>query len=169
MRGLYSFTSERLWYRSIRESDTDILVSWRSNPSVIRYYYNPNPVTKETHLSWYHNCYLNDHSRIDFLALDKTVPVGFVALTHMDLKKHICEINYTIGNPDYTGCGLSVEMINAVCGFGNTEFQIYEFIAEIHRDNMASQRSALSAGFTITDSKSVFRTYRKRYCLWPPM
>lgn len=169
MRGEYSFVSERLKYRSIQESDTDILALWRSNPAIIKYYYNPNPITREAHLDWYKNSYLNDTSRLDFLVLDKTNPVGFAALTHIDLEKHVCEINYTIGTPDYTGCGLSVEMINAVCGFGYTEFQLSEFIAMIHKDNTVSHRAALSAGFLLTNSDNTFWAYRRRIDLWLPM
>lgn len=161
MRGEYVFQSDRLAYRSIREEDTDILVSWRSNLSIIKYYRNQNSLTKKEHLEWYRERYLEDSRRLDLLARDGDVSVGFVALMHMDLEKSTAEVNYTIGNMDYRGRGLSVEMINAICDFGHEIFHISKFKAEIHKENHVSRRAAESAGFWLVGSEGAFLDYRK--------
>ena len=162
MKSIYKFTSKHLQYRTIQEEDSEILVSWRSDLSLIRYYRNSSPITMEMHQSWFQNRYNSDNARWDFMAFDGLVPVGFVALLHMDFDKKIAEINYTIGNKDYTGRSLSVEMIQSLCDFGKSVFGIQEFIAEIHRDNVVSQKSAVSSGFILEDTKGNFWKYRRR-------
>ncbi len=45
MKNKYKFTSKHLQYRTIEEEDAIILVSWRSNLDLIRYYRNSSPIT----------------------------------------------------------------------------------------------------------------------------
>lgn len=162
MKETYCFKSEHFQYHSIEEKDTDILVLWRSDVELIKYYYNHFPITRELHLDWYTNNYLLDNRRIDFIAFDKKDPVGFVALTQINYEQYSTEINYTIGNRSYKGKHLGVEMINAICEFGRKEFQLKEFIAMIHKDNLASQKTALSSGFELIDNQDIYWKYRKK-------
>lgn len=161
MKGDYAFHSCRLAYRSIREEDAGILVLWRSDSRIIKYYRSQKPLTEQEHLAWYRDRYLEDASRLDMLVLDGQVPVGFAALVHMDFDAGAAEINYTIGNMDYTGRGLGREMINAVCRFGYGEFGISKFRAVIHKENHASRRAAQSAGFVPARLEGIFLDYRK--------
>ena len=147
MKKAYHYQSEHFRYDSIQAEDADALVGWRSNPNIVKYYCSPLPVTKESHLDWFYNIYLKDSSRFDFIVSDGENLVGFVALMHIDYEAKSAEVNYTIGNPDYTGCHLSPEMINAVLNFGNREFNLCNFTAVIHKENIVSQKAVLSAGF----------------------
>lgn len=161
MKKEWYFESERLQYRSIQLGDTETLVSWRSRPDRIRYYCNPVPITREAHMEWFRNSYLKDPSRADFLVSDRDTAVGFVALLHMDQSAGRSEISYTIGNTDYTGRRLSMEMIRALCLFGKETFKLKVFTARIHRDNISSRKAAVSAGFSLKDSSEIFWEYRK--------
>lgn len=169
MKKMYHYQSEHFRYDSIRVEDTEALVEWRSNPDIIKYYSTPLPVTRESHLNWFYKTYLKDDRRFDFIVSDGEIQVGFVALMYIDYEAKAAEVNYTIGNPDYTGRRLSPEMINALLKFGNSEFGLREFTAAIHKENIASQKAILSAGFCLEDESGIFWKYGKKVEEWLPM
>lgn len=156
------FSEIHLTLREITEKDTDVLVDWRSDPTIIQYFYNPKPVTCEAHLHWFYEVYLKDKCRYDFLVLDGLTPVGFAALTHIDFNRKSCEISYTIGNIQYRGRGLGKKIIELVVALGCDRFGITEFIAEVHKENIPSQKAALSAGFYLKYKKETFWTYERK-------
>lgn len=166
MKNKYKFTSKHLQYRTIEEEDSIILVSWRSNLDLIRYYRNSSPITMEMHQNWFQHIYESDYTRWDFMVFDGKIPVGFVALIHINLSRRTAEVNYTIGNKDYIGRGFSTEMIQSLCDFGKNVFGVGEFVAEIHKDNIASQKAAISSGFALEDTEDKFWKYRKRISGW---
>ena len=155
----YKFSSEHFAYRPIREADAAILVSWRSDIEINRYYKNKNKITMQSHLEWYRKSYLSDDGRLDWVVWDGETPVGFVALTHIDNEKEHCETNYTIGNHSYRHRGFGVEILNAVVEFGREKFRIKRFVAEVHINNIASQITALKSGFVEDKNENEFKKF----------
>ena len=155
----YEFSSDHFAYRPIREEDADVLVSWRSDKDIIQYYKNNLPITLESHLKWYRGSYLPDDRRLDWVVWDGETPVGFVALTHIDNEKQKCEVNYTIGNLSYRHRGFGAEILNAVVKFGREKFGINRFVAEVHINNVASQRTAEKSGFVEDQCANGFKKF----------
>lgn len=158
----YSFKDDFFSYRTITEDDAEIIVRWRSNPEIIRYYCNTVPVSMESHLEWYRNKYLINDSRYDFLIFHNDIPIGFSALTDIDFCEKSALLNYTIGNFEYRGKGLSEKIIGSMLEFGNKEFNIKNFIAVIHKENIMSQHSAASQGFVLYNKSKTFYEYRRK-------
>ena len=150
----YSFSSVRFLYHCITEQDTDTLVMWRSRPDVIRYFRSPIPITRESHLQWYQEQYLTDKNRYDFIVRDVEEPVGFVALIREDSQSATAEIN-----PNYRGFHYGKELICGIVRFGYEMFGITRFTAIVHRDNIPSQKAAVSSGFRLKDNSGDFWTY----------
>ena len=159
MKKEYFFSSQRLIYRTITESDAKQMSIWRSDYRIIRYFKNPVKVSESDQLKWFNNIYLHDLSRFDFLVLCDDNPVGFVSLS--GIQNCIAEVGYAIGNPLYHNKGLSKEMIGAICKFGSLVFDIKEFIAVIHRDNIASIKAASSVGFCQKSVSGDFLIYKR--------
>ena len=141
-----SFESERLLFREIRASDAEVIVRWRSNPEIYRYYISPNPVTLRSHLEWYEGLYLNDLTRIDYIVTEKEsmTPIGVTGISRLIDKS--CEIGYTIGEASFQGKGYGTESILAV----RNEYikkGIEVFYAIIHVNNIASIKAAEKSGF----------------------
>lgn len=147
----YNFEYDCLSFRAISLYDTDNIVRWRSDEEIIKYYYNPIPITKESHIKWFNDIYLNTSSRYDFIVILDEMPIGFTSILNIDFNSKSAEISYTIGELAARGKGLGVKMLSAMVEFGFEEFSIKQFIAGIRKDNAASIKTAISAGFECTD------------------
>ena len=159
MKKEYYFSSQRLTFRTITEFDARQISIWRSDSRIIRYFKNPIKVSESDQLKWYNNTYLQDLSRFEFLVLCDGNPLGFVSLS--DIHNGIGEVGYAIGDSSYRNKGYSKEMIGAICKFGSIEFSIKEFIAVIHRDNIASIKAAASVGFCYESESNDFFVYKR--------
>lgn len=154
MKKEYEFSSERLFFRTIKESDSKQISVWRSDDRIIRFFKNPTSVSEIEQINWYNNSYLNDYSRYDFIVFYDDNPVGFVSLT--DIHNDTAEVGYAIGEVSFQKKKLSKEMIEAICSFGSKEFNISRFAAIVHRNNIASIKAASSAGFSIEGEEGDF-------------
>lgn len=157
------FSSERLIYVPLNEELNDFVIQWRSAPEIVKYYRNQNPITREEHLNWYYTQYLNDPLRYDWIVFAEKEAVGFVALSNINNTQKSCEISYTIGNKSYRNRHLSEEMIFAIMNQGKKLFCLQTFYAEIHKDNIVSQKAAERCGFHFVQEIDCFRQYIRRY------
>ena len=158
-----SFKSERLIYRGISEIDYDFLVKWRSNPELIKYFRNPKPITKEQHVDWYHNTYLKDLLRFDFMVIEKesNARIGYVGVKDSDEQDSSFEVFYMIGETDFQRQGFASEATKTMM----KRMLIDGFLtayAEIHKDNNASINMIRKIGFTeISVSKGFVKFLKK--------
>lgn len=158
----YIFFSERLKYRTINASDSKLISNWRSDWDIIQYYKNPVKVSYEAQIKWYNERYLTDSTRIDFIVSYNDIPIGFVAL--ININDDTAEVSYTIGEKNYKNKRFSKEMIESICCFGSDKLGINSFVAEIHGNNLPSQKAAESAGFGIYKEVGEFYCYIREGC-----
>jgi RimJ/RimL family protein N-acetyltransferase len=157
------FESERLFYRGINELDSDCLVKWRSNPELIKYFRNPTPITRENHINWYENLYLNNLSRYDFIIIEKISnrKIGTIGVSFIDYEKDACEISYMIAEFDFQRKGFASEAILAIMSKMNEE-KVCNFYVEIHKDNVASIQVCKKLGFAkSSECKDFFTIFTK--------
>jgi len=158
-----TFSSERLYFRGINENDTGTLISWRSDPKMIRYFRRTKPITKEGHEQWYINVYSQAHDRFDFIVIEKKAKkaIGTVGVSHIDYKKSSCEISYMIADPDYQRKGYAVEAISTMMGMMMRE-NVFKFFAEVHEKNIASRRTIEKLNFIYCREKLPFIIYYRQ-------
>jgi len=146
-----SFESERLLYRGINELDTECLVRWRSEPELIRFFRNPEPITLRSHLEWFSNSYMKNDFRFDFIIFEKSSErcIGTVGVSAIDLSAGACEISYMIAEFDFRRKGFAQEAVSAMMGKMIRE-NIRTFFAEIHKDNLASINMVRKLGFSFS-------------------
>jgi RimJ/RimL family protein N-acetyltransferase len=108
----------------------------------------PVILTSQLQLDWYHNSYLNDDGRIDFLICEKDGerPIGIVGVKKLDYSEHKGEISYMIGEPAARGKGYATESVRALGALLN-ENGITALYAEIHKSNMKSKAVVTKNGF----------------------
>ena len=157
-----SFESERLLYREINEQDADLIVKWRSNPEVFRFFRNPIPITHENHKRWYENSYLNDMSRYDYIMSEKdsNLRIGCVGASNINNSDKSFEIFYFIGELGFQGRGLACEAVAAL-----VEKMYYKgneiTYAEIHRENIASIKIIQKLHFSVHSESESFILFKK--------
>lgn len=154
MRKNDAFSSERLHFRGISLEDTDCLVKWRSDPDVIRYYYDPTPITEQSHLRWYSQHYLGDEGRFDFIVTEKASgrKIGFVSIKDICRETRSGEISYSIAEKDFQKKGYAKEAILALMAYLQPD--VTTIYAVVHHENTASIHTAEAAGFLLDDSST---------------
>ena len=134
----YKFDSERLLYRGVEKRDASILVNWRSDSEIIRYFVDATPISMNEHLRWFEK-YQLDETRYDFMIIHKEEQkeIGFVGVNHID-GQH-CFINYTIADRDCRRHGYAVEAVMALCNCFHKE-GLHCFLSKVHKDNISSRK-----------------------------
>jgi len=151
------FESDRLLYKGIDEDDTDILVKWRSDPELIRYFRNSEPITILSHMDWYRNSYLGNEKRFDYIIIDKISgsKIGTVGASNIDFIKASCEISYMIAESDCRRKGFAHEAITAMTSKMREE-KVNVFYAEIHCENTASVSLIKKLGWALDSQRGDF-------------
>ena len=150
------FSSERLAYRGIAESDAELIVSWRSNPDNYRYFLSAKPISLDDHLTWFKG-YLEDDTRYDFMILDGSgSPIGTCGLSHIGGGS--CEVSYMIGDRAARGRGYAREAVRRLVDLAFNEFGLRSVIATVLPENEASIAVVEGVGFR--ESAVVYRLDR---------
>lgn len=152
--------TERLLLCEIKESDTPLIVKWRSCPEIYQYFLSQKPLTEEDHINWYYNCYLKDNNRIDFMAVRKETgkPVGLFNIKQNAKYRKCGEIGYLL-EKDAQGKGYAKEGVKRIMVFAKDEWKCEEFIFHIHEENSASRILAHRLGFTECRREGRFVVY----------
>ena len=103
--------SERLRFTEITEKDAENIVAWRSDPNVYQYFVFAHKITLEEHLKWYNERYLQDDTRVDYIAcLQNTEePIGVFGIKKVDGES--AEVNYLL-KPVAQGKGYAKEAVS---------------------------------------------------------
>lgn len=155
--------TERLLLREIRETDTSLIVKWRSDPQVYQYFLSPRPITREEHLNWYYNCYKGNSNRIDFMAVEKESgrEKGVFNIKRDFSNSQNAEIGYLL-DKCAQGKGYAQEVIRKLMVFAKNEWKCDKIIFLIHEENKASQVLADKLGYAMTGRKGKFMIYQKK-------
>lgn len=102
------FYSQTIKLREIRESDLEIMCSWKNNPKNYEYFYELKPIMLSQHKSWIEKIN-QDPSEIMFAIsrMDGNDSfLGFVGFQHIDLRNRKAEWGrLLIGDPKNAGLG----------------------------------------------------------------
>lgn len=152
----FSFKSERLRFRGIKESDAETIVAWRSNPANYRFFFNAKPITLEEHLAWFGR-YLDDPTRYDFMMMGEGgESIGTVGLS--SITSGSCEISYMIGDVKARGKGYAKEAVRRLTEIAFDELHVDNVYARIVAGNDASVAVVEAVGYS--EAERVFRIGR---------
>jgi len=162
MTKFHSFESERLLYKGISEGDTDLLVRWRSDCEVIRYFRSPEPITRQEHLKWLENSYMTNFRRFDFIIIEKLSEnaIGTVGANNVDFEGGTCEISYMVAERNFQRKGYASEAVLAIMESMRNE-GVRKFFAEIHNENEASIYLVEKLGFSHCSQQDAFSLFIK--------
>lgn len=118
--------------------DAKALFDWRNDPETCANSINSNPVSWDGHLVWF-NASLNSPTRKILVGVENGEPVSTV---RYDKNGSVQELSWTVA-PGCRRKGLGTEtVLLAVSNSG-------PYIAAIKRENIASQKIAAKAGFSL--------------------
>ncbi len=153
--------TKRLWLREIGESDTDTIVTLRSDPMIYRYFSNPHTLTREEHEKWYWEFYVNNNRRMEWIAVDDESGkvTGIFGAEKSSYFDDVAEVSYLL-NPSLYGNGYATEAVKGVMDWGSDKWRIRYFDAVIHRENEVSLVFVKRLGFSLVEEQGDFVRYR---------
>ena len=154
--------TERLCLREITSDDAELIVKWRSEPDVYKYFKNSVKITKKDHLNWFENSYLENDLRTDYMAVlnETDIPVGVFGLIISEENRKEAEVSYILGK-EYIGRGYAGEALTGLALWAKEKRKIKTLVAVIHMDNTASLRFAENLGFVETERFNPFIKLKK--------
>ena len=161
MKTVPELKTERLILRNITEEDTPVIVKWRSDPAVYRFFLSPHPLTEEEHLKWFRENYSSHPTRFDWMALSNDEePVGVFGLKKENEEAKTAEISYLLA-PGQTKKGYASEAVKGLMRFARDDWNCETVVAIINEDNTDSVRFIEKLGFEKESTDGVFSTYKR--------
>ncbi len=154
--------TDRLTLRDIIAQDTELIVDWRSDPEIYKYFLESHPIDKKEHLDWYWNKYIFDPDRFDYMAIrrDTGRAIGVFGIKREDSSSKEVEVSYML-SPEERRKGYASEAVIALMDYIKKEWECKSVIAKIHKDNRSSIRLVLKLGYRCVYHNEMFGTYKK--------
>lgn len=148
-----------LTLRQAVESDSASLLEWRNDATTKAFSLSSDEVTREQHEAWL-NKTLQDKNCLLIIGEVLGDPVGMVRINILpDSNSAQVSINL---NPDFRGRGFSRQLLGSSLLFAAQVFDnAYKYCADIHFENVASQKIFVSLGFVKSpdETDGSFETY----------
>lgn len=140
---------ERVYLRSITYDDTDMIVRWRNQENVIKYFFYRGEFTKESHENWL-------KTRVETGEVDQFVvvlkdgdrPIGCTYLRDIDYENSKAEYGVFIGEEAERGNGIGKEILELTVRYAFDELKLHRVYARVLESNKPSLYCFLHCGFT---------------------
>jgi len=155
--------TKRLVLIGLKENHADAVVRFRQDKEIYQYFKNPKKITLEEHLHWYHNSYLQDNSRYDFvitLAEESHAIIGTCGISDLNTKDNTMEVSYLLA-PECRGKGYAKEAVEALINYGIERWSIREVMAVVHKENEKSLHFIENMGFVKKQEDGKFTVFGK--------
>jgi len=118
------------------ESDMNLLLEWRNDPSHRKYYREYRETNIDDQLNWFRNV-LNDDSWHHFVIRKKGEKklIGVVFLNHIHPVYRTGEFGITMADPEYRGKGLGKDALLTLLDYGFNELNLNRIWCEVYSNN----------------------------------
>lgn len=139
---------ERIYLRSITYDDTDMIVRWRNQEDIIKYFFYRGEFTKESHERWLRER-VETGEVVQFIVCMKDTdrPVGCTYLRDIDYVNSKAEYGVFVGEADVRGMGIGKEILNITVSYAFNTLKLHRVFARVKEKNMPSLYSFLNSGF----------------------
>jgi len=145
-------SGEKTYIRFITYDDTDLIVKWRNQDNVSRYFFYREEFTSKIHEAWMKNkVEAGDVVQFIVCLKDTDRPVGGTYLRDIDKENGSAEYGVFIGDESVRGQGIGKEILRLTLDYAFNELGLKRIMARAIATNEASKQSFLHSGFTIDE------------------
>ncbi len=139
----------KTYLRPITGDDTDLIVKWRNQENVIKYFICRDEFTRESHEKWL-KTRVETGEVVQFIVCLKNTdtPVGCTYIRDIDHVHNRAEYGVFIGEESVRGQGIGKEILNLTVDYAFKNLGLHRVYARVLPYNEASQKCFLSCGFT---------------------
>ena len=139
---------ERIYLRSITHDDTDMIVKWRNQENVIKYFFYRGEFTKESHERWLRErVETGEVAQFILYLKDGDRPIGCTYIRDIDYINKKAEYGVFIGEADTRGNGIGKEALNLTVDYAFEKLGLHRIYARVLETNKPSLYSFLHSGF----------------------
>lgn len=145
---LPTIVGKSLILRPITIDDTEQIVKWRNNPSVMKNFIFREKFTKEMHENWMHTK-VETGQVIQYIVEEKKTkkPIGSVYFRDVNEAYDSAEFGIFIGEDDARGKGYGKEMTSLFVRYGFESLGLHRIQLRLVKGNAAAARTYSSVGF----------------------
>ena len=133
-------------FRPATMADARQIFDWRNDPLVRQNSFNQNELKWEEHLKWFEQKVNNSRCQMFIICNENTIPIGQVRFDLDEKKTAVVSISL---EEKFRSKGNGEESLRQTCGHLTKEHKAERIIAYIKKENKASYRSFLKAGFKV--------------------
>ena len=139
---------DRVYLRPITYDDTDLIVRWRNQENVIKYFFYRGEFTKESHERWIKER-IEKGEVVQFMVCMKEDdrPLGCTYIRDIDRDNSKTEYGVFIGEEDARGRGIGKEILRLTVDYAFGELGLHRIYARVRETNKPSLYSFLHCGF----------------------
>lgn len=147
-------TGNKISLKPISYDDTSLIIKWRNNPNVKRFFLYREDFTKEMHEKWMKEK-VATKKVIQYIIIENVScnPIGSVYFRDVDYQKQTAEFGIFIGEDNARGKGYGAEATERFAQYGKT-LGLQLISLRVFLDNTAAIKSYLKAGFVVSGQKS---------------
>jgi len=138
----------RINLRPMRLSDTDKIVKWRNESSIMKWMKNQNLITKDSHIKWFKN----RNKRLDFIIEEKKNKKSIGTVNLIFKSKNRAELGKLIGEKNYLGKGFASESFRLLIDFSFKELNLEKLIVYTKVNNFKNINLNSRLGFKVDES-----------------
>lgn len=138
---------EHIYLRPITERDTELVVCWRNQPSVVRNFIYRKPIRREEHEDWLINKVFKGFVH-QFVVCENegNIPLGSVYLQNFEKEHRRAESGIFLGG-EACGRGVGTEAVRLMADYAFGTLGLHKLTARVLAHNMASRRLHEKAGY----------------------
>jgi len=151
--------------RAIEETDLHVLLSWRNNEQLRRYFREYREFSRGQIKSWYDSMILNPQFEMFIMEdLQTNEAVGVAGLTYIDWVNRHADVHFYIGkNGEWIDNNYSNDAIKIVLNYGFERLNLNKLWAEIYEIDSKKLEFFKKLGFTIDASLREHYYYDGKY------
>lgn len=145
-----SLNGSEIYIRPISYDDTDLIVKWRNQENVKKYFFYRDKFTKEIHENWMKEK-VETGKVIQFIVCQKGTdkPIGSTYLKDIDYEKLTAEYGVFLGEEEIRGMGIGKAVLHITLDYAWEKVGLSKVIARAISTNKSSVYSFLNSGFEI--------------------
>ena len=147
-KNLTTITGKNLILRPITLDDTNLIVNWRNNPSVVKNFIFREKFTRQMHETWMRTKVETGQVVQYIVEVKKSGrPIGSVYFRDINEVYKSAEFGIFIGEDDARGKGYDKEMTSLFVRYGFESLGLHRIQLRLVKGNAAAARTYSSVGF----------------------
>lgn len=142
--------NENIVLRPLTVEDTDLIVKWRNDENVKKYFIYQGEFTKEGHLHWV-DTKIKSGEVVQFIIVENETnsPIGSVYIRDIDYSNKKAEYGIFIGEENAKGKGYGTQAAKLMIAYAFDELKLHRLYLRVYADNERAIASYKKAGFSL--------------------